>query len=346
VLTPDVNRSASDFVAARVDDGKGGTEEVIPFGLSAVRNVGSGLVELILAEREARGPFRDFYDFCDRVDLQVLNKRTIESLIKAGGFDGVGHPRKGLLAVFEGIIDKTVARRREYDMGVMTLFGDAAEAGGMSFDDRSEIPDVEFDKRDRLAFEKEMLGLYVSDHPLMGAEGALRRKTDGTLADAAEVEEGAIKSYGGVITSLNRKWTRAGDLMAVFALEDLSSQMEVMVFPKTMSVIGHKLADDAVVIVKGRLDKRDDQPKLIAMDVEVFEGITDGAPPVRIEVPAAISDQLAARLHALISEHPGDSEVFLHTGRQVVKLPDRFNVDAASGFLGEVRVLLGADCLL
>jgi DNA polymerase III subunit alpha len=341
VLTPDVNRSASDFVAAHVEGA-----DVIPFGLSAVRNVGSGLVELILAEREARGPFRDFYDFCDRVDLQVLNKRTIESLIKAGAFDAVGHPRKGLLAVFEGVIDKTVARRREFDMGVMTLFGDAAEAGGMSFDDRSEIPDVEFDKRDRLAFEKEMLGLYVSDHPLMGAEGALRRKTDGTLADAAEVEEGSIKSYGGVITSLNRKWTRAGDLMAVFALEDLSSQMEVMVFPKTMSVIGHKLADDAVVIVKGRLDKRDDQPKLIAMDVEVFEGITDGAPPVRIEVPAAISDQLAGRLHALISEHPGDSVVFLHTGRQVVKLPDRFNVDAASGFLGEVRVLLGADCLL
>jgi DNA polymerase III subunit alpha len=120
----------------------------------------------------------------------------------------------------------------------------------------------------------------------------------------------------------------------------------VMVFPKTMSVIGHKLADDAVVIVKGRLDKRDDQPKLIAMDVEVFEGITDGAPPVRIEVPPAISDQLATRLQALISEHPGDSPVYLHTGRQVVKLPDRYNVDAASGFLGEVRVLLGADCLL
>jgi DNA polymerase-3 subunit alpha len=342
VLTPDVSRSASDFVAARLDDGT----EVIPFGLSAVRNVGEGLVELILAEREARGPFRDFYDFCDRVDLQVLNKRTVESLIKAGGFDAMGHPRKGLLAVFEGIIDKTVSRRREFDMGVMTLFGDAADASGMAYDDRAEIPDVEFDKRDRLAFEKEMLGLYVSDHPLMGAEAALRRKTDGTLADAADGEEGAIKSYGGVITSLNRKWTRAGDLMAVFSLEDLQAQMEVMVFPKTMSIVGHKLADDAVVIVKGRLDKRDDQPKLIAMDVEVFEGNTDGAPPVRIRLPEAVSDQLVTRLRALISEHPGESVVHLHVGRQVVKLPDRDCVDVGSGFLGEVRVLLGADCLL
>jgi DNA polymerase III subunit alpha len=340
VLVPDVNRSASDFVAARMDDG----EEVIPFGLSAVRNVGEGLVELLLAERTGGGPFRDFYEFCDRVDLQVLNKRTVESLIKAGGFDSMGHPRKGLLAVFEGIIDKTAARRREHDMGVMTLFGEAAT--GLSFDDRSEIPDLEFDKRDRLAFEKEMLGLYVSDHPLMGAEAALRRKTDGSLADAAEAEEGSIKSFGGVITALNRKWTRAGDLMAVFSLEDLHAQMEVMVFPKTMSIIGHKLADDAVVVVKGRLDKREDQPKLIAMDVEVFEGITDGAPPVRIKLPEAVSDQLVTRLRALISEHPGESPVFLHVGKQVVRLPDKDCVEAASGFLGEVRVLLGGGCLL
>ena len=258
----------------------------------------------------------------------------------------MGHPRKGLLAVFEGIIDKTVARRREHDMGVMTLFGEASDAGGVSFDDRAEIPDIEFDKRDRLAFEKEMLGLYVSDHPLMGAEAALRRKTDGNLTEAAEADEGSIRSYGGVITSLNRKWTKAGDLMAVFSLEDLQAQMEVMVFPKTMSIVGHKLADDVVVVVKGRLDKREDQPKLIAMDVEVFDGITDGAPPVRIKLPEAMPDQLVTRLKALISEHPGDSQVFLHVGSQIVRLPDRDCVDAASGFLGEVRVLLGAECLL
>jgi DNA polymerase-3 subunit alpha len=342
VLVPDVNRSLSDFVAAKLEDGS----EVIPFGLSAVRIVGEGLVELLVAERNEGGPFRDFFDFCDRVDMQVLNKRTLESLIKAGAFDSMGHPRKGLLAVFEGIVDKTVARRREHDMGVMTLFGDVADAGGMSYDDRGEIPDLEFDKRDRLAFEKEMLGLYVSDHPLMGAEAALRRKTDGTLADISEGEEGSIRSYGGVITSLNRKWTRAGDLMAVFSLEDLQSQVEVMVFPKTMSVIGHKLADDAVVVVKGRLDKREDQAKLIAMDVEVFDGITDGAPPVRIRLPEAVGDQLVTRLRALISEHPGESQVFLHVGKQVIKLPGKDCVDAASGFLGEVRVLLGAECLL
>ena len=232
-------------------------------------------------------------------------------------------------------------------MGVMTLFGEAAEVRGVAYDDRSEIPDLEFDKRDRLAFEKEMLGLYVSDHPLMGAEAALRRKTDGTLADAAEAEEGSIRSYGGVITSLQRKWTRAGDLMAVFSLEDLHGPMEVMVFPKTMSIVGHKLADDAVVVVKGRLDKREDQPKLIAMDVEVFDGITDGAPPVRIQLPEAVSDQLVDRLKALISEHPGESPgVPPRRAARSSSSPTAICVDAASGFLGEVRVLLGADCLL
>jgi DNA polymerase-3 subunit alpha len=341
VLVPDVNRSKSDFVPARLDDGT----EVIPFGLSAVRNVGEGLVELILAERDEHGPFRDFYDFCDRVDMQVLNKRTIESLIKAGGFDSMGHPRRGLLAVFEEIIDKTVARRREHDMGVMTLFGESS-GSGVAYDDRPLIDLDEFDKKERLAFEKEMLGLYVSDHPLLGAEGALRRRTDGTLADALEHDEGSIKAYGGVITTLQRKWTKAGDLMAVFTLEDLQGAMEVMVFPKTMAVVGHKLNDDVVVVVKGKLDKRDDQPKLIAMDVEVFDGVGDGAPPVRIKLPTSVSDQLVLRLRALISEHPGESPVFLHIGQQVVRLADRDCVDVGGGFVGEVRVLFGAECLL
>src|SRR3712207_3149721 len=121
VLVPDVNVSHSDFVARG---------QTIPFGLSAVRNVGEGLVGLIIEEREKNGPFADFYEFCERVDTNVLNKRTIESLIKAGGFDSMGHPRRGLLEVFEQIVDQTCARRRERDMGVMTLFGEATDAGG------------------------------------------------------------------------------------------------------------------------------------------------------------------------------------------------------------------------
>jgi DNA polymerase-3 subunit alpha len=119
-----------------------------------------------------------------------------------------------------------------------------------------------------------------------------------------------------------------------------------MVFPKTMSVVGHKLTDDAVIVVKGKVDKREDQPKLVAMDVEVFEGITDGGAPVRIKLPAGVADHHIERLRALISEHPGESPVFLHVGQQVVRLADKDCVDATKGFMGEVRVLFGAECLL
>jgi DNA polymerase-3 subunit alpha len=345
VLVPDVNQSESDFVAVIDEEGGRGS---IPFGLSAVRNVGEGLVQPIVREREAGGPFRDFYDFCERVDSNVLNKRAVESLIKAGAFDSLGHPRQGLLAVHEAIIDRTMARRRKEAEGQFELFAVSEEATGAGFDDaRIEIPDLEFDKRQRLAFEKEMLGLYVSDHPLMGAEASLRRRTDCLLTELEDTPDGAIRVVGGLVTNLQRKWTRRGDLMAVFQLEDLQTSMEVMVFPKTMQKFGHVLADDAEVILKARVDARDDQPKLMATELERFEPIIDGAPPVRINLsPNALSEHLLGDLKSLLHEHPGESQVFLHLGDQVVRLPDQFSVDASNGLAGELRVLLGADGLL
>ena len=343
VLVPDVNRSASDFEPARLDDGT----EVIPFGLSAVRNVGEALVEKIIEDRTANGPFADFYDFCERVDLSVLNKKTLESLIKAGGFDSLGHPRRGLLAVYEQIVDATIARRKERDVGIFSLFGEVEETGG-GFDEKVTIPSLAFEKKEQLAFEKEMLGLYVSDHPLMGAEAALSRRTDGTITDLAEVEDGAMRLIGGVVTGLQRKWTKKGDLMAVFVLEDLQTSIEVMVFPKTMADIGHMLADDAVLLVKGRVDRRDDQPKLIAMDVEVFDGVIDGAPPLRVKVsPARLSQDTVDDLKAILTRFPGESMVFIHLGEdKVLRLPDQFCVDTNGGLIGELRVLLGQAAIL
>lgn len=342
VLVPDVNVSESDFTAVFDEEGNGS----IPFGLSAVRNVGEGLVALIIEERTANGPFTDFYDFCDRVDPAVLNKRTIESLIKAGAFDSMGHPRAGLVDVHERIIDRTVERRRKEAMGAMTLWDSADVASDAVFQDRPEIHDREFDKTKRLAFEKEMLGLYVSDHPLMGNEGALRRRTDGTLGELAELEDGKVVVCGGVITSLQKKWTKRGDLMAVFVLEDLSSSMEVMVFPRTMTDHGHKLADDAIVCVKGRVDKREDTPKVIAMEVELFEPVLDAA-PVRIRFPTATaSPALVERLKALLLDHPGEQEVRLEVGAQEVRLPDAFAVDASNGLVAELRVMLGPDAVV
>jgi len=344
VMTPDINKSSSDFVPARLDDGT----EVIPFGLSAVRNVGEALVGKLLDEREANGPFEDFYDFCERVDMTVLNKKTLESLIKAGGFDSVGHPRRGLLAVYEQIVDATIARRKDRDQGVMSLFEiDDASSGGGGFEERPPIPALHFEKKEQLAFEKEMLGLYVSDHPLMGAEAALRRKTDGSLIEVMEADEGAMRVVGGVVNGLQRKWTKKGDLMAVFTLEDLQTSVEVMVFPKTMTDIGHLLADDAVLIVKGRVDKRDDQPKFIAMGVEVFEGITDGAPPLFLKIsPHRVDAKLVDELKALLSRFPGESRVILHLGEQKLRLSEEFCVNANGGLIGELRVLLGPGAIL
>ncbi|HYI62107.1 MAG TPA: DNA polymerase III subunit alpha, partial [Acidimicrobiales bacterium] len=367
VLVADVNRSHSDFVPTRLEDGT----EVIPFGLSAVRNLGSGLVDQMVAEREANGPFTDFYDFCDRVPLLFLNKRTMESLIKAGGFDSLGHPRKGLLQVFEVIIDMTLARRRQEDQGVMSLFDDGP-SGSTSFDDRPEIPgiEVEFEKTEKLKHEKEMLGLYVSDHPIMGLEDALRRRTDCSLRELIEQAEAtdagtataptpapangngkgrdkerSVK-VGGVITNLQHKFTRANARMAVFVLEDLEAALEVTVFPRTFETIGHVLADDLVVTLTARLDTRDDQPKLIAMDVTPCEDLSE-TPPLRLRVPPhQLSDQRVKDLKDVLVRFPGESIVYLHVGEQVVRLPDGWSVEQGSNLLSELRAIFGADCLV
>jgi DNA polymerase-3 subunit alpha len=213
---------------------------------------------------------------------------------------------------------------------------------------RELVPDIEFGKKPRLAFEKEMLGLYVSDHPLMGLEGPLRRRTESTISELVDSTDAEVRVVGGVVTALQRKWTRKGDLMAVFVLEDLQTSIEVMVFPKTMSQVNHLLAEDAVVSVRARIDRRDDTPKLVAMEIELLELVGDAAPPVRINLsPAALTEATVDRLKGVLSEHPGESQVFLHlSDDRILRLPDEFCVEASGGLLGELRVLLGPDAVM
>jgi DNA polymerase III subunit alpha len=361
VLVPDINVSSSDFAAVQLEDPGSGEQSrwAIPFGLSAIRNVGEGLVERIISERESNGSFADFYDFCARVDPVVLNKRTVESLIKGGAFDSLGHPRQGLCLVFEQIVDRTLARRREAEQGVMSLFGDLHGTGEAVFDDaRVPLPDQEFDKTTRLAFEKEMLGLYLSDHPLKGLEVALARHVDISIvelweqAQAGDVEgggrgrEGEVRWVGGVITGLVRKYTKRGELMATFVLEDLVSNMEVWVFPRTMAEVGHLLSDDAVVCVKGRLDLRDEQPKLVCMEVKRPDLNPAGEDPLHLALPLhALTDDRVESLKRLLAEHPGPSPVTLHVGAKRIRLANQFSVDTTRGLLAELRVLLGPSCL-
>ncbi|MGH1503965.1 MAG: DNA polymerase III subunit alpha [Acidimicrobiales bacterium] len=354
VLVPDINRSERDFLSITIPEEEAHDNpsglNAIAFGLSAVRNVGDALVELILEERRANGPFESFLDFCERVDYSVLNKRTIESLIKAGAFDSLGHPRKGLGLVHEELIDKTVSSRKEHDMGVMTLFGAAAEEDdGPGFDDRPDIPDLEFDKSQRLKFEKEMLGLYVSDHPLMGLDGALRRKAEHSLSSMETMDDGDLIVVGGVVTGLQRKWTKKGDLMGVFVLEDLVSSAEVMVFPRTFADFGHLLEDDRVIVLRARLQKRDEETKLMAQAIEIFEPELQGsAPPLRLVVrPEQLSEAMIRDLKHVLSGHHGESAVYIHLNdTQAVKLSDEFCVDTSNGLIPELRVLLGEEAVV
>jgi len=353
VLNPDVNLSERDFVALAVADAPEGTKVLrgcpglIPFGLSAVRNVGEGLVELILVERARGGPFTSFHEFCDRVDVTVLNKRTVESLIKAGAFDSLGHKRRGLLGVFEQIIDATMARRRKEAEGQFDLF---ASLDSPAEQDRQQIavPDVEFDKATRLRFEKEMLGLYVSEHPLDGIEGMLRRRSDCAIGELADREDGSTVVVAGIITGLQRKMTRRGDPMGVFTLEDMQDAVEVTVFASVMEEVGHRLADDLVVLVKGRLDSRDETPKLMCRELTVFEASALSAtPPLRLRLPASsITETRVELLKRLISDYPGDSPVEVHLGDGVmVRLTDRFAVDL-DRVVGEMRAAFGHDAVV
>ncbi|MEM7094389.1 MAG: DNA polymerase III subunit alpha [Actinomycetota bacterium] len=342
VEVPDVNQAEMNF-SAGVNPQTGQPDRII-FGLSAVRGVGEGLVTLLVQERNENGPFIDFYDFCERVDPSVLNKRTIEALIKAGGFDAMGYGRKGLLQVFETIIDLTLARRRERDMGIQTLFGDSPEETG--FEERPSVPDLWFEKSPRLAFEKEMLGLYVSDHPLMGIENALRRKSDCSVADLKELPDGEFRCVGGVVTNLQRKFTRKQDLMAVMELEDLEGSIEVMVFPKAMMKFGHALRDDAVVLVKGRVKANDDERQMIANEVEIFEA-PERQSAIKVKLNAkALEQRRLEQLKEVLLRHPGDSDVLLELGPStVVDLGGRFSVRPAPALMGELTMLLGPEAV-
>ncbi len=300
VLPPDVNASQGHFSAVGTD---------IRFGLGAVRNVGAAVVAAIVRAR----PFRDFYDFLAKVDQVVCNKKTIESLIKAGAFDSFGHTRRGLLAVHADAVEAVMTVKRNEAIGQFDLFGAAA------LDASPPIPAIEWDKAERLAFEREMLGLYVSDHPLRGLEVALRRAADRSVAALAEedtVPDGTTVTLAGILSGVQRRVTRQGRPWASATLEDLDGAVEVMFFPNTYELVGQYVAEDAVVAVRGRVDRREEAPRLMASDLGVpdLTTTTPAAPafpgPLVLSLaPHRCTTPLVQRLWDLLARHPGDTEV-------------------------------------
>jgi len=347
VLPPDVNSSVRDF--APVGD-------AIRFGLGAIRNVGFNVVDAIVAARKEAGAFTDFSHFLRAVDAVVCNKKVIESLIKAGAFDSLGHSRKGLLMVHSDAVDSVMSTKRAASMGQFDLFGSltdsATDSWGGVFD--IPVPAEEWDAKHRLAVEREMLGLYVSGHPLHGVEQVLAAKTDTTIPSILDgtVAEGAQVTVGGILASLTRRINKNGEPWAVAQLEDLAGGIEVLFFPKIYAVVGMDLAEDAIVLVKARVNRRDERVSLIANDLAVpdLAGAGGSAAALQVSLRADhCTPTRVSKLKDVLGSHPGSHEVHLRllngTRTTVLKLDDRLRVTPSSALMGDLKALLGPGCL-
>jgi DNA polymerase-3 subunit alpha len=343
VLPPDVNESASGYTPIGTD---------IRFGLSAIRNVGENVVASIAATRTAKGRFVDFYDFLRKIDPVACNKKTVESLIKAGAFDSLGHTRRGLLSVHAEAIDSFMDTKRNEAHGQFDLFG-GGDDDGEGLVVTPEVPLGEWEKSALLAFEREMLGLYVSDHPLFGIEHLIAAAADcsiATLTGSEDRLDGSMVTIGGLVTGLQRKVTKKGDVWAIASVEDLEGAIDVMFFPQTYQLYATSLAEDAVVVIRGRLDRREDVPKLVAMEMSLPDLNEGPRGPVIISLPVArCTPPVVERLKEVLATHPGATEVHLRlqsaARTTVLRLDDGLRVNATPALMGDLKVLLGPACL-
>ncbi|MGH8869797.1 MAG: DNA polymerase III subunit alpha [Actinomycetes bacterium] len=343
VLPPDVNESDANYTPRGSD---------IRFGLTAIRNVGANVVASVLATRRSVGRFSSFPDFLDKVEAQVCNKRLVESLIKAGAFDSLGHTRAGLLEQHERLIDNVIDDKRNAARGQDSLFAASAEPDEVAFGLDVTFSPREWDKTTLLAFEREMLGLYVSDHPLLGVEHVLAAATDCSVAALTSEErpDGAIVTVGGLLANLSRRVTKQGNPWAMGTLEDLEGAIEVMFFPQTYQLYGTVLVEDAVLCVRGRLDRREDVPKLVAMEVTVPDLSEAPRGPVVIALPTTrCTPPVVERLKEVLATHPGVTEVHLAlqaSGRTtLMRLDERLRVTPSPALMGDLKHLLGPACL-
>ncbi len=346
VLPPDVNESALNFTPVGND---------IRFGMGAIRNVGVNVVEAMVAARESEGAFTSFKDYLMKVPAVVCNKRTVESLIKSGAFDSLGHHRRALAMIHEEAIDSVITLKRNEAIGQFDLFAGFEEAESES-SLSIEIPDLpEWEKKDKLSFERDMLGLYVSDHPLQGLEGVLSQHAEMSITSVLGEDgpqDGAIITIAGMITSLSRRIAKAsGNAYARAEVEDLGGSMEVMFFGQVYGPIASVLAEDLIVVVKGRLQKRDDGAiTLNCMELSVpdlSEGLNG---PLVITMPThKATEAVVTELGDVLRTHRGNSEVRLHlqgdTRTEIMGLPVHLRVNPSPSLFGDLKVLLGPACL-
>ncbi len=341
VLPPDVNESDGMFTPVGSD---------IRYGLGAIRNVGDNVVKGIVEGRESNGKASDFNEFLDNVPLVVCNKRVIESLIKAGAFDSMGHTRRALMECYEQKVDEVIDLKRNQANGQDDLFGDF---GGGEALVSSPVPEVEeWDKQIRLAFEREMLGLYVSDHPLLGLEHVLLANRDHSIGQVV-AEDGPRDiqtTIAGMITQVTRKQTKNGDLWAILSVEDLDASVEVLLFPKSYNAVALQLATDTIVRIKGRVVGKDEGVEIRGTDVS-FPDVSEGpSGPVVISLPAArCTPVVVQQLRTVLTSHPGTTEVRVRlttSSRTTVwKLEETLRVLPSPPLMADLKALLGPSCV-
>ncbi|HPZ94721.1 MAG TPA: DNA polymerase III subunit alpha, partial [Mycobacterium sp.] len=343
VLPPDVNESELNFASVGTD---------IRFGLGAVRNVGANVVGSLIATRNAKGRFADFSDYLNKIDITVCTKKVTESLIKAGAFDSLKHARKGLFLVHADAVDSVLGTKKAEAMGQFDLFGsgsdDDAHTGDSAF--TIKVPDEEWEDKHKLALEREMLGLYVSGHPLNGVAHLLATQVDTAIPAilAGDVANDTQVRLGGILASVNRRVNKNGMPWASAQLEDLTGGIEVMFFPQTYSLFG---ADDAVVIVGGKVRVQEDRITLLANDL-VVPDFSNAQPnrPLALSLPTrqCTLDKVTA-LKQVLARHPGTSQVHLRliSGDRIttLELDQSLRVTPSSALMGDLKALLGPGCL-
>ena len=345
VLPPDVNESQSDYTPLGSD---------IRFGLTAIRNVGENVVASIVANRTTSGRYESFGDFLTKVDANVCNKKTIESLIKGGAFDSLNHPRKGLTLIYLEAIDSVMEAKRAESIGQFDLFGSGmSSTSSIITNVEIEIPDQEWEKALLLSYEREMLGLYVSDHPLLGVEHLLRSSTDMPISQVNDESVGheQIVTIGGLITQIQRKVSRRGDSWAIVTVEDLEGAVDVMFFSNSYTQHSMNLMEDRIVVIRGRVDKREEQVKIMALDLSMPDISLAPTGPLIISMDTVrCTPPVVDRIKEILRSHPGKREVHLKLddGRKslVMKIGDDLRVTASPSLSADLKAILGPDCLV
>ena len=345
VLPPDVNFSNAEYTP-------GGND--IRFGLTAIRNIGENVVASIVKNRNEKGKYTSFSDFLAKVDQTVCNKKTIESLIKAGAFDSLGHSRKGLMSIYLEAIDSVLEEKRAQAIGQFDLFGGANEISANGIASLAlEVSDQEWEKALLLAYEREMLGLYVSDHPLLGVEHVLRSATDTTISqilDEGVVHEQII-TIAGLITAVQRKVSRQGQSWAIVTVEDLEGAIDVRFFSSTYQTHALNLIEDRIVIIRGKIDKREETPQITALELSLADINQAPIGPFVIKLEAErCTPPVVDRMKEILRSHPGTREVHLKieggVKNTILKLDDGLKITASPSLSADLKSILGPDCLV